>query len=522
MQVVEKLSEGLSRSYGVMVPASELGAALEARITEILPTLRLKGFRPGKVPPAHVKRLYGKGLMSEVIEKTINETSQQVLADHQLRVAAPPDLKPVSDMEKVLSGGVDLAYDIEVELMPDFEPMDVSTLSLTRPVYRAEQSEVEEALAEIVASNRIYEARVGKSLKAHDGDQLLIDFVGKIDGVAFDGGSAEDAEIVLGAGRFIPGFEEQLVGVAGGKDATVNVTFPADYGAESLAGKAAVFDVKVKEVRAPKGSKADDALAERLGFTDLVALNEAIRKNIEREYEQASRFKLKRALLDALDGKHDIPLPPRMVEAEFAAIWAQVEKDKAEGEESPEDAGKSEEDLRGEYRKISERRVRLGLVLAEIGRRDNVQVTEAELGAAMRDEAMKYGAQAQQIFDLMRQNANLQNQMRAPLYEEKVVDLIIGRAKVEDKLVSKEELLREDDLPEGYGGEEEPAKAKAAPKKAKAQSTGGDAEAPATAGKSAKAKPVAKAKAETANEAAAAQPAIAKAPAKPKAAKAKE
>lgn len=501
MQVIEKLNEGLSRSYGVMVPATELGVALEVRIAEISPTLTLKGFRPGKVPPSHVRRLYAKGLMSEVIEKTINETSQKILADNQLRVAAPPDLKPVSDMEQVLNGKVDLAFDIDVEVMPDFEPMDVSTLKLTRPVYKAEAVEMDEALAEIVAANKTYEARNGKAPKAQDGDQLLIDFLGKIDGVAFDGGAAEDTEIVLGAGRFIPGFEEQLIGVAAGKDATVNVTFPGDYGAEALAGKAAVFDVKVKEVRAPKAAVADDALAAQLGFSDLAALNDAIRGNVERQYEQASRFKLKRALLDALDGKHDIQLPPRMVEAEFVGIWQQVEKDKADGEESPEDAGKSEDDLRKEYRKIAERRVRLGLVLAEIGRRDNVQVTEAELGTAMREEAMKYGAQAQQIFDLLRQNVNMQNQMRAPLYEEKVVDLIIGRATVTDKAVSKEDLLKDDDMPEGYGEDAAPTKPKPAAKKAKAKA---DDAVEATA------KPAAE------------KPAKAKASAKPKAAKAKE
>ncbi len=468
MQVVEKLNEGLSRSYGVMVPATELGAALEARIAEISPTLTLKGFRPGKVPAAHVRRLYGKGLMSEVIDKTINETSQKILADNQLRVASPPDFKPVSDMEQVLGGKIDLSYDLEVEIMPDFEPMDVSTLKLTRPVYKAETAELDDALAEIVTANRTYEPRGGKSPKAQDGDQLLIDFLGQIDGVAFEGGTAQDTEIVLGAGRFIPGFEEQLVGVAAGKDVTVNVIFPGDYSAENLAGKAAVFAVKVKEVRAAKAATADDALAAQLGFSDLAALKDAIRANVERQYEQASRFKLKRALLDALDGRHDIPLPARMVEAEFTGIWQQVEKDKAGGEESPEDAGKSEDDLRKEYRKIAERRVRLGLVLAEIGRRDNVLVTEAELGAAMREEAMKYGGQAQQIFDLMRQNANIQNQMRAPLYEEKVVDLIIGRATVADKAVSKDELLQDDDMPEGYGADDAPVKPKAGAKKAKA------------------------------------------------------
>jgi len=471
MQVVEKPGEGLSRSYGVTVPAAELGAALDARIAEITPTLRLKGFRPGKVPQAHVRRLYGKALMSEVVEKTLNDTSQQVLSDTQLRIASRPDLKPVSDMEQVIAGREDLAYDIEVEVMPDFEPIDVSTLTLERLAYHSSDAELETALAEVVAQNRTFEAR-GEGEAAQDGDQLVIDFVGRIDGEAFEGGSATDAEIVLGSGQFIPGFEEQLVGAKAGDERTVDVSFPDDYQVERLKGKAAAFEVTVKEVRAAKAAEADDALAERLGMADLEALKAALRENLDRQYVSASRFKLKRALLDVLDTAHDIPLPPRMVQAEFDGIWQQVEKDRTEGQASPEDAGKSDDELRAEYGKIAERRVRLGLVLAEIGRRENINVSEAELGEAMRAEAMRYGAQAQEIFDLLRRNPDIQAQMRAPLYEEKVVDFIVGRATVTDREVSKEELLREDDLPEGYGAPETQAEpeAEAKPKpKAKAK-----------------------------------------------------
>jgi trigger factor len=473
MQIVEKPAEGLSRSYGVTVPAAELGAALDARIAEITPTLKLKGFRPGKVPQAHVRRLYGKALMSEVVEKTLNDTSQQVLNDAQLRIASRPDLKPVSDMEQVIAGREDLAYDIEIEVMPDFEPIDVSTLTLDRLVYHSSDEEMEAALAEVVAQNRTFEARE-EGEAAQDGDQLAIDFVGRIDGKAFDGGSATDAEIVLGSNQFIPGFEAQLIGAKAGDERAVSVSFPDDYQAEHLKGKAAEFEVTVKEVRAPKAAEADDALAERLGMADLDALKAALRENLDRQYVSASRFKLKRALLDALDTAHDIPLPPRMVDAEFDGIWQQVEKDRVEGEVSPEDAGKSDDELRAEYRKIAERRVRLGLVLAEIGRRENINVTDAELGEAMRAEATRYGAQAQEIFDLLRRNPDIQAQMRAPLYEEKVVDFIVGRASVTEREVPKEELLREDDLPEGYGVAEpdvEPkAEAEAKPKsKAKAK-----------------------------------------------------
>ena len=443
------------------VPAAELGAALDARIAEILPTLKLKGFRPGKVPQSHVRRLYGKALMGEVIEKTLNETSQQVLSENQLRVASRPDLKPLSDMDQVLAGREDLAYDIDVEVMPDFEPVDVSTLSLERLVYHSSDAELDDALAEVVAQNRTFTAREEEGAQAQDGDQVVIDFVGRIDGDAFEGGTATDAEVVLGSGQFIPGFESQLVGAKAGDALTVDVTFPDDYQVDRLKGKSASFEVTVKEVRAPQVAEADDALAERLGLADLDALKAALRENLDRQFVSASRFKLKRALLDVLDTRHDIPLPPRMVEAEFGGIWQQVEKDREDGQLSPDDLAKSDEELRAEYHQIAARRVRLGLVLAEIGRRENIAVTEAELGEAMRAEAMRYGAQAQEIFDLLRRNPDVQAQMRAPLYEEKVVDLIVGRAAVTDRSVSKEELLREDDLPEGYGTAEAEAVADA-------------------------------------------------------------
>jgi trigger factor len=451
MQIVEKSGEGLSRVFGVTVPVADLTQALEARIAEITPTLNIKGFRPGKVPTAHVRRLYGKALMSEVVEKTLTETTQKVLEDNKLRAAGDPDLKPEGDMEAVMDGRADLAYEIAVDVMPDFEPVDPATLSLKRPVYEPTDKEVDEAVAELAKQNRTYEPRTGKAVKAKDGDLVVIDFVGKLGGVAFEGGSAEGAELVLGSGQFIPGFEEQLVGAKPESDVEVKVTFPETYQAENLKGKEAIFDVKVHEVKAPVDAPADDALAERLGVENLEKLRELLKSNLEKEYAGASRFKLKRALLDQLDTKHDFPLPPKMVEAEFEAIWRQVEQDKEAGQLPPEDAKKSDKKLKEEYRKIAERRVRLGLVLAEVGRANNVQVTDQELGEAMRQEAMKYGPQAQQVFDLFRQNPNAQAQLRAPIFEDKVVDLIVGKAKVKDQKVSKDELLKDDDLPAGYG-----------------------------------------------------------------------
>ena len=451
MQIVEKSGEGLSRVYGVKVPAAELGQKLEARIQELAPQMRIKGFRPGKVPLAHVRRMHGKALMLEVIEQTLSETSQQVLADNNLRAASQPDLKPESDMEKVIAGEADLDYELAIEVMPDFEPVDAATLTLEKPVYAPTDAEVDEALAELAQQNRTYEPRKGKSLKAKEGDQLVIDFVGAIDGVAFEGGTATDVPLVLGSGQLIPGFEEQLVGAKPEAEVTVKVNFPEDYQAENLKGKAAEFAVTVKEVKAPVDAPADDEFAKRLGLEDLEALKTALRGRLENNYAAASRFKLKRALLDALDKGHDFPLPPRMVEAEFEVIWRQVQSDKDSGSLPEDDQGKSEEDLRAEYRKIAERRVRLGLVLAEIGRKHNVTVSENELLQAIREEAMRYRGQEQQIFDLLRQNPNAQAQLRAPLYEDKVVDLLFGLATVTDKPVTKDELMADDDLPEGYG-----------------------------------------------------------------------
>ena len=432
---------------------------LEAKILEIAPRMNIRGFRPGKLPPAHVRRIYGKALMGEVVEQTLDETSKQVLEDNGLRIATQPDLKPLSNMDEVIAGHEELSYELNVEVMPDFEPLDTKGLKIERPVYTPSEAEVTEALNDLAKQSRTYEPRAGKAAKAQDGDQVTIDFVGRIDGEPFEGGTAQDAQLVLGSGQFIPGFEEQLVGHKAGDEVLVKVTFPQEYSVERLKGAAAEFTTQVKEVKAPIEAAADNALAERLGMGDLDALKNALKVNLESQYAGATRMKVKRALLDQLDSAHDFPLPPRMVEAEFAGIWSQVEAEKERGELAPEDAGKSDDELKAEYRKIAARRVRLGLVLAEIGRRGNVAVTEQELNEAMRQEAMRYGGQAQQIFDLLKNNPNAQTQMRAPIFEEKVVDLILGQAAVTDKPVTKDELMADDELPAGYGDAEPKAKA---------------------------------------------------------------
>jgi trigger factor len=451
MQIVDKSGEGLSKVYGVTVPASVLTEKLEAKIAEIRPQMNIKGFRPGKVPALHVKKMYGKSLMGEIIDQAVTEGRDQALNDNNLRAATNPDVQLSSDIEKVLAGESDLAFDLSIEVMPDFTPVDLTTLKVTRPIHEPADEEIAEQIAEIAKQNVTYETKKGKAVKAADGDMVVADFVGRIDGELFEGGSMDEAEIVIGAGRFIPGFEDQLKGAKVGATVTIGVTFPEDYQAAHLAGKAAEFETQVKEIKAPKDATLDDDFAKQLGLESFNALKEAVKGQLEQQYAQASRFKAKRALLDVLDEKHDFPLPPRMVDAEFGAIWQQVEAEKERGELSEEDKSKSDEELRAEYKKIAERRVRLGLILAEVGRHSDVTVTEQELGNAIRQEAMRYGAQAQQVFDMYRQREDLQAQLRAPIYEEKVVDLILSKADVTDEKVSKDKLFEEDELPEGYG-----------------------------------------------------------------------
>ncbi len=445
MQVVEKVNEGLSRVLEVTVTRDQLTQKLDAKIAEIAPKMNIKGFRPGKVPQAHVRKMYGKDLMGEIIQETLNDTTQKAMEQASIRPASQPELTPVGDFEKVMSGDADLAYQIAVEMMPVFTPVEPASIELTRPVYEPSEADIDEQLKQIVAGNKQYEAKKGKSPKAADGDKLIIDFVGKIGDEAFAGGTAEGAELVIGSGMFIPGFEEQLIGAKKGDVKTLNVTFPEDYGAKELAGKAATFETTVQDVLAPAEGEANDDLAKSLGLESLDALKGIIKTQLQQQYGQASRFKMKRQLLDVLDEKHDFELPKRMLDAEFQGIWQQVEQDRAAGQLADEDKDKSEEQLKDEYMKIAQRRVRLGLVLAEIGTRQNVQVTDQEVTQAILQEARNYPGQERQVFDFYRNNPAASAQIRAPIYEEKVCDLIFTQAKVTDQPISKDDLLKEDD-----------------------------------------------------------------------------
>jgi trigger factor len=443
MQVTETHAEGLSRVFRVVVPRADLQQALDAKIEEVRPKVRINGFRPGKVPASHLRKLYGASMLREIIDSEVDSATKQALQDGKLRVASQPDLKVESDMSKVVALQEDFAFSLNVELIPEFEPIDPSTLSVEKLAAPVSDEQVQTALDELAKSQRIYAEKVGP---AADGDALTIDFLGKIDGEPFEGGAAEKATVTIGANQFIPGFEDGMVGLSKGDTKTVNAKFPDTYAVESLKGKDATFDVTVHEVRAPAETAIDDSLAEKFGMENLGALRDALRQRIESEHTAQSRMRAKRALFDQLEAAHDIALPPLMVEQEFGQIWRQIEADRAAGTLEPEDAAKSEDELRDEYRKIAGRRVKLGLVLAEIGRRANIDVTNDEVSQAVMTQARQYPGQERQVFEIYQKNPQLLAQLRAPIFEEKTVDYVLELAKVTTKTVDRETLFTEDDV----------------------------------------------------------------------------
>lgn len=481
MKITTKSQEGLSHVYNVTIATAELAQSLEAKITEIAPTLHIKGFRKGKVPHAHVKKMYGKGIMAELLNELVQKGVDKAVADNNVRPASNPEVSQVENVDAIMDLKADLVFDVMLDVLPEFTPIAIEGLEITRPIAEASEEEITKALEEIASQSKSYETKKGK---AKDGDAVICDFLGKIDGVPFDGGKAEGAQVVLGSNSFIPGFEAALVGVKAGDETVINVTFPEDYGVPALAGKAATFDINVKEVQEAKETKIDEELAKRFGLSDLDALKQAVATDIERQFGSLSRAKAKRSLLDQLDAAHSFELPPKMVEAEFATIWQQVEADRAQGNSDPDDEGKSDEELKTEYKSIAERRVRLGLVLAEIGRIGEVNISDQELGQALANEASRYPGQERQVYDFFRNNPQMLAQLRAPLYEEKVVDFILGKAKVNDVKVSREELESDDD---SEASEAKPAKKPAAKaKKAKEEPKSDDATEPKKAAPKAK------------------------------------
>ncbi len=440
MNVTETKSEGLSREYRVSIPKGELAEKLSAKITEIQPKVQLKGFRPGKVPPAHIRKMFGKSLMGEIVETTVQESSTKALEDKSIRPASRPSIQLDVSADKVINGEADLDYHMNLEVMPEFEPADVNGLAVERMIAEPSEEEINDSLKRIAESNKAYDVKDGAAEKD---DAVVIDFVGSMDGEKFEGGSAEGATLVLGSNQFIPGFEDQLIGAKAGDEKSVTVSFPDEYPVETLKGKPALFEVKIKEVKSPRTPEIDEELAKTLGLENLDALKNAVKEQLSGDLNAASRQQVKRVLLDALDERHSFDLPPMMVKAEFDQIWSQFEEEKQAGRLSDEDKGKSDDELKDEYGKIAARRVRLGLVLAEIGRRANVEITNEELGQALRQEASRYRGQEKAVIDFYRQNPNALAQLRAPIYEEKVVDLILSKASVTEKKVSRQELMKE-------------------------------------------------------------------------------
>jgi len=511
MNVTEKSSEGLSRTFEIVFPADDLQARLAAKIEEIRPEVRLKGFRPGKVPTSHIRKMFGESIMGDLLNELVPQTTQKTLDEKNIRPATQPDIKVTSEAQDVLAGKADFSFEISLEVMPEFEPADPSKLKVARPVAEVDEAEVDEALQKLAEENREFSAKKGgKNAKAEEGDVVVIDFVGKLDGEPFEGGSAEDARVAIGDGAFIPGFEEQLVGAKPGEERVLKVTFPAQYQAAHLAGKDAEFDVTVKSVEAPGDAKVDDELAKRLGLDGLDGLKDALKKRFAQEHAQQSRMKVKRALLDQLDAAHSFDLPPQMVDAEFDNIWREVQHAIEHDHLEEEDKGKSEDELKAEYRGIAERRVRLGLVLAEIGRRNNVDVTQEELSRAINQEAVRYPGQERQVVEFYQKNPQAIAQLRAPIYEEKVVDYILELADVSEVTVSKDALYAEEDEAPA------PAKKKAAPKKKAAAKK--DDDKPAAKKKA----PAKKAAAKDGDKAEAKKPAAKKAAPKKKAAAKKD
>lgn len=487
MQIVETTNEGLKRAYTVTIPAKDISARVEGEIKKIAPQVRMPGFRPGKVPANLVRKMHGPAIHQEALNTTIREAMDKLVADKALRPAMNPDVSLGEGYEE----GKDAELTVSLEILPQIEAPSLDGLKLEKLVVPVTDAQVDEAVERIASQQQRFEAKDGA---AEDGDQVICDFTGKLDGVEFEGGKAEKQPIVIGSGRLIPGFEEQLVGIKAGEERTITVTFPDDYPAENLKGKETTFDIVAHEVKAPAEAKIDDDFAKELGLESLEQLRDLLKGQLEQETAGLTRTAMKRSLLDQLAAGHDFEVPPTMVEAEFDQIWQQLTQE-ASREEDPEAALKEIEAEKDDYRKIAERRVRLGLLLSEIGQKNSVEVTQQEMSMLVSQAAAQYRAEDRQRFmEYVRNDPMMAAQLRAPLYEDKVVDFLIDKAEVTEREVTREELQA------AIEADADDAAAKPAAKKAPAKKTAAK-------------------KAEAADEGEGEKPAAKKAPAKKAAAK---
>lgn len=527
MQITETTNEGLKRGYKLTVPAKDIDAKVSAEVKKLAPQVRMPGFRPGKVPANLVRKMHGEQMHAQVMNDTIRESVDNLMREKQLR----PAMQPKIDLDETYEQGKDVELTVELEILPKVDAPDLGGLKLEKLTVPVTDEQVDEAIGQLTANNKSYKD-APKSKKAADGDQLIIDFVGSIDGVEFEGGKAEGAPLVIGSGQFIPGFEEQLTGVKTGEEKTITVTFPEDYQAKHLAGKAAEFAITVQQVKIEDETKADDEFAKNLGLESLDKLKELLRAQLEQETAGLTRTQMKRALLDQLASGHDFAVPQGMVEAEFEQIWAQLQQEASQSDD-PAEAMKEIEAEKDDYRHIAERRVRLGLLLSEIGQSNGVEVSGQEMSMLIQQAAQQYRAEDRERFmQYVQQEPMAAAQLRAPLYEDKVVDFLFDKAEVTEREVTREELEAAIEADEDAEEAKKPAAKKKAPAKkapakkaaAKKDADQNDGDKPSDEAKPAKKAPAKKAapKQEAGEAEADKKPAAKKAPAKKAAAKSAE
>jgi trigger factor len=447
MQVTETLAEGLKHEFKISVPASDLDAKADAKLVDLKDKVKLNGFRPGKVPVSHLKKVYGRSVMAETIDQTIRDTNTQIFTDRGFRLATEPKITMPTEqkeVEELLAGKTDLTYTVAIEVVPTIQLADFKTFTVEKPVVEVSDADVDEAIKRIADQSRPYAAKADGA-QAETGDRVTINFKGSIDGVPFDGGTGEGIQVVIGAGQFIPGFEEQLVGIATGETRSLKVSFPKNYASEKLAGQAAEFETTATLIEAPGETTIDDEFAKTLGLESLDKLKEAARERLVAEFAGATRQRVKRALLDRLDDSHKFEAPPSLIEEEFNLMWNSIKAEMESSGKTFADENTTEEAAKEEYQKIADRRVRLGLVLSEIGEKNKITVTDDEVGRAVIERARQMPGREKEVWDYYRSNANALAQLRAPIYEDKVVDFILELATVTEKKVSREDLFKEDE-----------------------------------------------------------------------------
>ncbi|MES2031352.1 MAG: trigger factor [Pseudomonadota bacterium] len=445
MQVNETLSEGLKREFSVNVPAADIEAKVDARLDDMKGKVKLNGFRPGKVPVGHLKRLYGRSVAAETVDELIRDTNTQIFTERGFKLASEPKITMPTEqkeVEDILSGKSDLNYTVAIEVVPPIALADFKSFTVEKPVAEVTDADVDEAIKRVADQNRSFTEKAGK---AESGDRVTVNFKGTIDGVAFDGGTGEDIPVAIGSNTFIPGFEEQLIGIAAGETRTLKVSFPTNYASETLAGKAAEFETTATKVESPVDTVIDDEFAKTLGLESLDKLKEAARERLVAEFAGATRQRVKRLLLDRLDETHKFDAPPSLVDEEFKLMWNSIQQEMASSGKTFADENTTEEAAQEEYRKIADRRVRLGLVLSEIGEKNKITVSDDEVSRAVIERARSMPGREKEVWDFYRSNPQALAQLRAPIYEDKVVDFILELANVTEKKVSKDDLYKDED-----------------------------------------------------------------------------